>query len=129
MQNISENFTLTTKQTRVIGYLLTCRTTGEAAKKAGVSERTIFTWMKQECFRKALQEESREIINSASRRLIQGQKEALDTLSSLMVRGRNEGVRRAAAVDWLNFMLKYHDLNEVEERLKKLENAVENAEK
>lgn len=129
MQNISGNLTLTAKQSRSIGYLLTCRTAGEAAKKAGVSERTIFAWMKQDHFRKALQEANRETIESAARRLIQGQEEALDTLSNLMTKGRNEGVKRAAAVDWLNFMLKYRDLNEIETRLEQLEEAVANAKK
>ncbi|RJP51874.1 MAG: hypothetical protein C4586_03730 [Anaerolineaceae bacterium] len=120
----TDNHSLTPKQSRAIGYLLTCRTAGDAAKKSGVSEKTIFTWMKLDNFRAALRDASRESIDNASRRLMQGQGEALDSLSALMTKGRNESVRRAAAVDWLNLMLKYKDLNDVEERLSKLEGVI-----
>jgi hypothetical protein len=119
-----DNHGLTAKQSRAIGYLLTCRTAGDAAKKSGVSEKTIFTWMKLDNFRAALNDASRETIDNASRRLMQGQGEALDALSALIKKGRNESVRRAAAVDWLNITLKYKDINDIEERLTKLEEAI-----
>lgn len=122
-------YSLTAKQSRAIGYLLTSRTAGDAAKKSGVTEKTIFNWLKLDNFRAALNDASRETIDNASRRLMQGQSEALDTLSALMTKGRNEGVRRAAAVDWLNLMLKYRDLNDIEERLSQLEKAVLNDKK
>lgn len=120
----SDNHSLTAKQSRAIGYLLTCRTAGDAAKKSGVTERTVFAWMKLDNFRAALRDASRETIDNASRRLMQGQGEALDALSALIAKGRNESVRRAAAVDWLNITLKYQDLNDIDERLTALEAAI-----
>jgi len=125
----ADNHSLTAKQSRAIGCLLTCRTAGDAAKKAGVSEKTIFTWMKLDTFRAALNDASRETIDNASRRLMQGQGEALDALSALIKKGRNESVRRAAAVDWLNITLKYKDLNDIEERLTALEAAINDSKK
>jgi hypothetical protein len=125
----ADNHSLTAKQSRAIGFLLTCRTAGDAAKKSGVTERTIFTWMQQDNFRAALNNASRETIDNASRRLMQGQGEALDALSALIKKGRNESVRRAAAVDWLNITLKYKDINDIEERLTALEERINNDKK
>jgi hypothetical protein len=128
IQNNSGNYSLTAKQARTVGYLLTCRTVADAAEKAGVTERTVFAWLKLEGFRVALREASKMSIDQTSRRLSEGQADALDALSALMTRGSNESVRRAAAVDWLNLTLKYRDLNDLEERITRLEELVSNGE-
>ena len=128
IQNNSGNYSLTAKQTRAVGYLLTSRTVAEAAEKAGVTERTVFAWLKLEGFRAALRDASRTSVDQTSRRLADGQAQALDTLATLMTNGINEGVKRAAAVDWLNLTLKYRDLNELEERITRLEEMLDNGE-
>ena len=128
IQNNSGNYSLTRKQTRAVGYLLTSRTVAEAAEKAGVTERTVFAWLKLEGFRAALRDASRTSVDQTSRRLADGQAQALDTLATLMTNGINEGVKRAAAVDWLNLTLKYRDLNELEERITRLEEMLDNGE-
>ena len=120
----TDNYSLTPKQARAIGYLLSCRTIADAAKKSGVTEKTIFTWMQDKAFRLALQDAERETIDAASRRLMQGQAEALDALASLITKSKNESVKRAAAIDWLNLTLKYRDLNDLDRRITELEKAV-----
>ena len=129
IQNNSENSSLTPKQVKAVGFLLTCRTMGEAAEKSGISERTLFAWMKQDAFREALRERENQTLDNATRRLIQGQDAALDALSSLISKGRNESVRRAAAVDWLNIALKFRDLNDIDKRLTELEGMMKNDKK
>lgn len=124
LHETSDNFTLTARQARAVGYLLTCRTVGEAAKKTGVTERTIFTWLNQDHFKAAIREAGLSTIDHTSRRLAQGQADALDSLSQLMKKAKSEWTRRAAAVDWLHLTLKYRDVNELEERLTQLERVV-----
>lgn len=121
MQDNSDKFTLTAKQSTAIGYLLTSKTMGDAAKRAGVSERTLYTWLKLPEFRDALRNAEKQTVENATRRLMAGQNNALDTLEALMSKARNEGVRRAAAMDWLNIMLKFRDLADIEGRLRALE--------
>lgn len=129
LQETSDNLSLTAKQLRAVGYLLTCRTVADAAKKADVTERTVFTWLQSEKFRTALQEAGRASIDQTSRRLANGQGKALDALSALITKAKSEWTRRAAAVDWLNLALKYRDISELEERLEKLERLVFNEKK
>ena len=124
MQNNSDNFTLTAKQTRSIGYILTSKTLGDAAHGAGVSERTLYTWLKIPEYRTALREAEKQTVENATRRLIAGQNAALDTLEALITKARNEGVRRASAMDWLNMVLRFRDMAEIDERLTALEQAV-----
>lgn len=124
MQNNSDNFTLTAKQARSIGYILTSKTLGDAAHSAGVSERTLYTWLKIPEYRTALREAEKQTVENATRRLIAGQNAALDTLEALITKARNEGVRRASAMDWLNMVLRFRDMAEIDERLTALEQAV-----
>jgi hypothetical protein len=126
MQINSDNFTLTAKQARSIGYILTSKTLGDAAKGTGVSERTLYTWLKIPEYRTALREAEKQTVENATRRLIAGQNAALDTLEALITKARNEGVRRASAMDWLNMVLKFRDMAEIDERLTALEQAVKN---
>lgn len=126
MQNNSDNFTLTAKQARSIGYILTSKTLGDAAKGTGVSERTLYTWLKIPEYRTALREAEKQTVENATRRLIAGQNAALDTLEALITKARNEGVRRASAMDWLNMVLKFRDMAEIDERLNALEQAGKN---
>ena len=120
MQRISQNC-IKPKQTRAIAYLLTCRTIGEAAEQAKVSERTLHAWLKDHNFRIALREAEKQTVDIAIRRLISGQSKALDTLENLMSTARHESTRRQAAVDWLNFLLRYRNLIELDERITNLE--------
>ena len=114
---------LTAKQSRAIGFLLTSRTIGEAAKAAGVSERTLYSWLGMPAFRDALRSAEKQAVENATRRLMAGQGKALDALEALITKGRNEGVRRAAAMDWLGMLLKFRDLTDIDQRLTALEQA------
>lgn len=122
MQKIAGN--LTSKQIRGITALLSSRTIGEAAQKADVSERTIHAWLTEADFRAELRSAENETIEFATRRLLSGQQQALDSLELLATKGRSESVRRQAANDWLNLLLKFRDLQDIDQRLEDLEAAV-----
>lgn len=60
---------ITTKQTRAVAALLASPTLTEAARVAGVGERTLRTWLNQPHFKQALAEAEAEALAEAARRL------------------------------------------------------------
>lgn len=120
---ISEN-SVTTKQARAIACLLSERTTGAAAKKAQVTERTLYTWLADKDFRAALRSAEADMLATVTRRLSSGQSLALDALETLITKAKHESTRRQAAIDWLNLSLKFIDVMNIDERLTALEAAI-----
>lgn len=112
------------KQAKVIAALLSERTARDAAKKAGISEKTLYQYMQADNFRTALREAESELLNSAVRRLATGQSAALDSLSLLITKAKHESTRRQASVDWLNMFLRFNDVKNIDERLTALEAAI-----
>jgi hypothetical protein len=127
-QETTEN-SITAKQTKAIAALLTSRTIGEAAKSAGVAERTLYTWLKHADFRKALREAQSELLDNAARRLASGQTAALDTLERLIHSARHESTKLTACVQWLNLFLRFNEVKNIDERLTELERTVQNGAK
>lgn len=112
---------LTTRQRRSIAALLTERSLPDAARLANVGERTLYRWLEQPGYQKALRSAETEVIDAASRRLLIGQGKALDTLSKLMTSAESESVRRQAARDWIDLWLKIREFASFENRLAELE--------
>lgn len=123
MQENTEN-SITTKQQKAIAALLSERTIGAAAKKAGIAERTLYTWLKDADFRAALRSVEKDMLENVTRRLSAGQSLALDALETLIQKAKHESTRRQAAIDWLNLSLKFIDVLNLEERLTALEAAI-----
>ncbi|MBI1795178.1 MAG: helix-turn-helix domain-containing protein [Chloroflexi bacterium] len=115
---------ISVKQQKAIAALLSERTAKDAAKKAGIGERTLYNWLNEPAFRAALRTAENEILETATRRLSAGQSHALDALETLMQKAKHESTRHAAAVSWLTMFLKYHDIHDIEERLTALEAAI-----
>ena len=63
------NEQLTTKQKKTIEALLLTNTIDRAAKRANVSEASIYRWMKQESFQTALRAARRDILAHTTTRL------------------------------------------------------------
>jgi hypothetical protein len=76
---------LTTPQRKAITALLTERTRAEAAKVAGVGERTLYRWLQEDDeFKAALSLEEAEVFSDASRRLSGLLGRSIDELSKLL---------------------------------------------
>jgi transposase-like protein len=118
---MAQNDSLSSKQRKAIASLLSQRTIEDAANAIGVSSRTVYRWMDSADFRIALLEAEGEAIDTATRRLIGGKDAALDTLAELMENANSESVRKQAANDWLDQLLKLRELRNVEKRLTVLE--------
>lgn len=115
---------ITVKQQKAVTALLSERTLGAAAKKAGIGERTLYTWLTDKDFRAALRSAEKDLLETVTRRLSAGQTLALDTLETLMQKAKHESTRQAAAVSWLNLSLKFIDVMNINERLTALEAAI-----
>lgn len=114
---------ITVKQQKAITALLSERTTRDAAKTAGVNEKTLYTWLNEPAFRGALRSAEKDILDDVTRRLSAGQGLALDTLTKLIQSARHESTKLRASVAWLELSLKYKDMQDIEDRLTALEAA------
>jgi len=116
---------ITVKQQKAITALLSERTARDAAKKAGVNEKTLYTWLNSDpAFRSALREAESGLLETVTRRLGVGQSLALDTLESLIQKAKHESTKLTACVSWLNMFVKYRDMKDIDERLTALEAAI-----
>ena len=116
---------LSVKQIRTVQALLTCNSIGEAAKAAGVGERTVYAWLKLPAFQAALSAAESELIDSATRRLLRLQDKALATVETLLSDDPDskvaDSVRLRAALAALEHLIKLRSLRDVERRLQQLE--------
>jgi hypothetical protein len=75
---------LTTKQRKAIECLLTRGDTTSAATEAGISRQTLYLWLKQDDFKKALEAGTAEALESLSRALIGLGGKAASTLDDIL---------------------------------------------
>lgn len=107
---------------RVLAALLSSTTRKEAAKKAKVSERTVYQYMQEPAFAQRYAEARREMVTAATAQLQQALSPAVVTLS--MVATDPEAAppaRVAAARALLEFGLRYSETTDILERLAALE--------
>lgn len=121
--NTSEKV-ITVKQQKAITALLTERTARDAARTAGVNEKTLYTWLNEPNFKAALRSAEKTILDDVTRRLSAGQRLALDTLEKLVKSARHESTKLRASVAWLEMSLKFRDMKDIDERLTALEAAI-----
>jgi hypothetical protein len=115
---------LTAQQQRAILALLSTKNVSEAAKQAKVGERTLWRWLNDPVFRVHLAAAEANMLDAATRRLLQMQEGALATVQAIMQdAGAGAGVRLRAAQAVLDYLLKLRELRNVEQRLTALEMA------
>lgn len=112
---------LTPRQHRAIAALLSCQTAREAAIQAKVAERTLYRWTAKPAFQEELKRFRRELYEQTTNRLIAGREKALDALYELMTSSGQSIAKRMAAANWLDYMEKTVENQELEVRLSKLE--------
>ena len=115
--------TLNSRQLKAIPILIGCDTVEGAAKKAGISKNTIYTWMQQKEFNQAVSEARKKLFDKAMHKLMNVSMKAVNTLEKLL-HAKSEAVRRAAANDVLGHILKYQEISEIEDRLDTVEKIV-----
>jgi transposase len=129
MSEVNTEKVITVQQQKAITALLSERNKRDAAKTAGVSEKTLYTWLNDKDFRAALRDAEKAILDDVTRRLSAGQRLALDALAKLIQSARHESTKLRAAVAWLELSLKFRDMQDIEERLTALEAALHEKQK
>jgi len=119
-----EKTALTSTQLKAISYILESSTIEEAARKARVSRGTLYNWMKEELFHEKLMEERTAIFNESLGLIKQATREAVNVLVDLL-KCKNETTRRLAAREILGFSIRITEIKDIEERVSKVEQIVE----
>lgn len=113
---------LTNRQQRAIAALLASRSIADAAQAVDVTDRTLYRWMQIPEFKAALASAEGELIDGATRRLLQLQDAAITTVALVMADEKySPTVRLRAAGIVLDHLLKLRELRNVEQRLAALE--------
>lgn len=122
---MSENdHVLTRNQGRALSAVLASRSVPDAAKRCGLSEKTIYRYLKTPSFRMALKSAQVTMLEETWTRLMHGQGKALDVLEDMLsAEGVRDNDRRNAAVSWMAISLKWMELLDLEQRVAALEAA------
>lgn len=108
--------------------LLTEPTIEKAAEKAKIAKSTAFKYLKDTKFNERLLEKKRELMAQVTRRLQQQALEAVKVLSDIMTdEEAPEYARISAAKSVLDNAYKGLDLEDIQVRLSKIEQTVENS--
>ncbi len=124
MADVTDN--LSAKQHKTIACLLCNPTIAEAAEAAGVGERTIYAWLNEPAFSQAYRVARRAVVSQATAQLQQHVTVAVKELGHLVsgFGGVKPEIRLAAAKFVLEMAIKSVELDDVQERLSRLEEAI-----
>ncbi len=123
-ENGTSEAVLSAKQQRAILALLSTKSVSEAAQAAKVGERTLWRWLTEPEFRSHLAFSEAGMLDVATRRLLQLQGGAIETVQAIMQDAEaSAGVRLRAAQTVLDYLLKLRELRDIELRLAALEAA------
>jgi hypothetical protein len=123
---MSENVTdLTDNQRRVIPFLVHSATVADACRKAKVAPKTVYLWLHEcDAFREELRRRRNAVADAAFDGLKARIEEAVLTLGALL-HGERDSIRRAAAKDILELAMRIKEVQELEERIQRLESMQE----
>jgi AcrR family transcriptional regulator len=114
------------KKEIALSALLTETTFQKAAKIAGVSEVTLYRWLKDKDFSQAYKELKREAVSQAVARLQQISGQAVETLKAIMEdKDSPASVRVSAAKSILEMAIKAVELDDITKRIEDLEAIVD----
>lgn len=116
---------LNVKQDRAMLALLTNPTIAQAARKSGIGERTLYTWLAEPGFAAAYRGARRAAVQHGLARLQQASSSAVDVLCQVMKNKRAPAATRvAAARTVLDMAIKAVELEDMSARLDALEQQV-----
>jgi hypothetical protein len=113
------------KQEQTIACLLTASSLTEAAKQAGIGERTLLRWLSQEPFQAAYRLARRELVRQAIVQVQQATGEAVETLRAVMQDAEAPASARvSAARTVLETAVKAVELEDLEARIATIEQTI-----
>ena len=114
---------LTERQLKAVPHIIGSPTYSKAAKKAGVSQKTLYEWLKIPEFKQELTEQRKQIADEAFCALEQSLTKAVEALTELLDT-EDERLRRLVSNDIIEHILKHKENEELEERIKAIEEKV-----
>lgn len=121
-ETAGKNAVLKPKQRAAIEALLRSKTNIEAAQIAGISERQLYTWLKNPIFRSELMAAETAAREGAQRWITVKTTAALEVISTVMLdETASDAVRLSAAKAWLDYFFKSRDETDLERRITILE--------
>lgn len=115
---------LTSKEIQLVNALLTSKTIREVSEKTGLSEATIYRYLKKEKIVNELEKSKRELTNNTLRYFITLGNKALNNIEELM-NSKCERIRLETSKYVLDMIVKIKELQELEDRINRLEQIVE----
>jgi transposase-like protein len=94
------------KQEALIAALLTEPTYAQAARKAGVGERTLYRWLAQPGFQTTYRRARQQLVAAAVARVQSMAAEAVETLASIIRTGKKDSDRLRAAIALLDHTMR-----------------------
>ena len=119
------NQDLNNRQLKALPALIASPTIKEGCKKAGVSVKQYYEWLKNPIFRERLEQEQKGICEKTLSSLEESITAAFQTLRTLL-QSKNENVQVRSADSLLNFGLRLKELQQIENRLNAIEEMVLN---
>jgi len=117
---MAEKADLTTKQLRAITAILQTTTLKKAAKKARVSEPSIYRWLKKPEFKAELDRRRLELFNEGLNLLKLSTRRAAKRLIKFLD-SKDLALVKWATREILNFAIKAAEIQDIEQRLERLE--------
>jgi ACT domain-containing protein len=114
---------LTERQLKAIPHIVGSQTYSEGIKKAGISRKTFYEWMKDPVFERELTEQRKRITAEALGLLELSMNRAVEGLTGLL-ETQDERLRRLVSKDIIEHILKHKENEELEERIKAIEEKV-----
>ena len=110
------------KADKLLQALMTHRTIAQAAKAAGLSERTAYDYLSQPQFQARYRQARDDVIRGLTNHLRERMNEAVDVIGEIMTDPENKAADRlSAAKAILDYKAKYNEQLDVLERLTALE--------
>ena len=124
MTQNSEVPSITVKQARAIPVIIRARSIEAGCAEVGISKTLFYQWLKKPDFAEEYRRHRDVLVNEAMESLKESVGRAVDSLTALLDTD-NESLRRALSNDILNHVLKIKEMQEVENRMSKPEQLME----
>jgi len=123
METVRNCQELSDKQNKAISVILQSRTIAEGCKKAKIARETFYTWLKEPAFKKAFEDQRKELIDLAFHELKISAADAVNVLRKLLS-AKNEGIQFKTATAIIENVLKGIQIENLEERLTEIERRI-----
>ena len=111
---------LTARQIKAIPHIVGSPTYTEGCKKAKINKTTLYKWLKKPEFKAELDRQRDEIAAEAFGILSQGLTRAVEALVG-MLDNKDDRLKRLAAKDVIDFIIRHKENEDLDERLKEVE--------